>query len=103
MMLCCEPGGLMQQYKFTFRRHIDIEGVADALTLSILRAENLHGRSKVRMDGWWRFDRQRRSCVIDAATEVGKSIARLFTGYLSKEFGERSFHVLPVKQQSRKK
>lgn len=80
-------------HTYQFRRHLDLDEIQDTLTLSILGAENLHGRSRVRLDGWWRLDRQRRKCEIDTSTEVGQVIARLFTGYLSKEFGENSFTV----------
>ena len=85
--------GYSQCYRYAFKRHVDIDDVQDTLTLAIIGAENLHGRSRVRMDGWWRLDRQRRTCTIDASTEVGQDIARLFTGYLAKEFGETSFSV----------
>ena len=77
-----------KHYVYRFRRHIDIDDVQDTLTLAILGAENLHGRARVRLDGWWRLDRQRRQCTIDASTAVGQDIARLFTGFLTQEFGE---------------
>ncbi len=82
-----------RHYRYRFKRHIDIDDVQDTLTLAILGAENLHGRARVRLDGWWRLDRQRRRCTIDGSTEVGEDINRLFAGYLSREFGERSFTV----------
>ena len=81
------------QYIYRFRRHIDIDEIQDTLTLAVLGAENLHGRARVRLDGWWRLDRQRRQCTIDASTAVGQDIAQLFTGFLSKEFGEGTFKV----------
>ena len=80
-------------HTYQFRRHLDLDEVQDTLTLSVLGAEHLHGRARVRLDGWWRLDRQRRTCQIDASTRVGEVIAQLFTGYLSKEFGENSFTV----------
>jgi hypothetical protein len=33
------------------------------------------------------------SCVIDAGTEVGRDIVRLFTGFAINEFGEEAFRV----------
>lgn len=84
---------LRHRYTYRFKRHIDIDDVLDTLTLSIIGTENLHGRSRVRLDGWWRLDRQRRLCLIDASTDVGEDLAKLFTGYLSREFGERAFSV----------
>jgi len=89
-----ETGNGQVRYEYRFKRHVDIDDVQDTLTLSILGAENLHGRSRLRLDGWWRLDRQRRSCLIDASTAVGADLAKLFTGYLAREFGEGSFQVL---------
>ncbi len=80
-------------YQYHFKRHLDIDDVQDTLTLAILGAENLHGRARIRLDGSWRLDRQRRVCTIDASTPVGEDIAKLFTGYLGKEFGETAFSV----------
>ena len=87
-------------YRYSFKRHVDIDDVQDTLTLSILGAENLHGRAHVRLDGHWQLDRQRRTCTIDASTQVGQDIARLFAGYLSREFGEGAFTVRRADQRS---
>lgn len=81
------------RYEYSFRRHVDIDDVQDALTLAALGAENLHGRARIRLDASFRLDRQRRRCTIDGSTMVGEDIARLFTGYLTRQFGERSFQV----------
>ncbi len=89
------------QYQYCFKRHLDINDVQDTLTLAILGAENLHGRSRLRLGGWWRLDRQRRTCLIDASTPVGEDIAKLFTGYLGKEFGETAFSVRRPVQQAK--
>ena len=82
------------QYQYRFKRYLDIGDVQDTLTLAVLGAENLHGRARIRLDGSWRLDRQRRTCTIDASTEVGQDIAQLFAGYLAQEFGERAFRVV---------
>lgn len=81
------------QYVYRFRRHVDIDDVQDTLTLAVLGAENLHGRARVRLDGWWLLDRQRRKCVIDASTSIGENIAQLFTGFLTREFGDGAYRV----------
>ncbi|MFC1475817.1 hypothetical protein ACFLQW_02300 [Candidatus Zixiibacteriota bacterium] len=85
-----------QMYEFTFDPDVDLTEVEDTLTLAVLAAENLHGRALVRMDGSFRLDRPTRKCIIDAATSIGQQIARLFTGFLSKEFGEEAFAVRNV-------
>jgi len=82
-----------KHYVYCLRRHVDIDDVQDTLTLAVLGAENLHGRARVRLDGWWSLDRQRRRCMIDASTTVGQDIARLFTGFLGREFGDNAFSV----------
>ena len=84
-----------RRYRFSFKQHLDMEGIQDALTLAVCGALGLHGRARVRLDGSWKLDRQRRRCEIDASTEVGQDIARLFTGYLAGEFGENAFQVRP--------
>ena len=38
-------------------------------------------------------DAQQRICVIDASTQVGRDINRLFTGFVLREFGPDSFRV----------
>ena len=82
-----------EQYIYQLERQLDLDDVQDTLTLAILGAENLHGRARVRLDGWWQLDRQRRQCVIDASTAVGQDVARLFAGFLAQEFGEWAFTV----------
>jgi hypothetical protein len=39
------------------------------------------------------LDKKRRSCIVDATTEIGRDIARIFTGFLTREFGEDVFKV----------
>ena len=82
-----------ERYEYSFRRHVDIDDVQDALTLAALGAETLHGRAKLRLDASFRLDRQRRRCTIDGSTRVGEDVARLFTGYLTRQFGEQAFRV----------
>ncbi len=89
------------RYEYSFKRHVPMDSVQDSLTLAVLSTEQLHGRARLRLDGWWRLDRQRRRCSIDASTKVGEDIAKLFTGYLGKEFGEAAFSVRRPVQQSK--
>jgi len=88
-------------YRYNFDSKIPIQEVEDSLLLAVLAAESLHGRSLVRLDASFRLNTKKRSCVVDSATEVGRAIARIFTGFLTREFGEESFkveriHDLPV-------
>ena len=82
-----------RHYRYSFKRHLDVEDIQDALTLAVCGAQGMHGRARVRVDGWWHLDRQRRICAIDGSTAVGEDISRLFAGHLSREFGESAFRV----------
>jgi len=80
-------------YRYNFDSKVPIRDVEESLLLAVLAAESLHGRSLVRLDASFCLDSQKRSCIVDAATEVGRAIARIFTGFLTREFGEESFKV----------
>lgn len=80
-------------YKFSFKDHIPLKEIEESLLLAVLATECLQGRSRVRMEASFRLDKELRQCVIDAGTEVGSNIARIFTGFLAREFGEESFKV----------
>ena len=80
-------------YRYNFDSKIPFGEVEESLLLAVLAAEGIHGRTQVKLDASFSLDRTKRSCVIDAATEVGRSIVRIFTGFVSHEFGEEAFKV----------
>lgn len=80
-------------YRYNFDSKVPIRDVEESLLLAVLAAESLHGRSLVRLDASFCLDSHKRSCIVDAATEVGRAIARIFTGFLTREFGEEAFKV----------
>jgi len=80
-------------YRYRFERDVPLKDVEESLLLAVLAAECLHGESRVRLDASYRFSRQKRACVIDASTQVGQDICRIFTGFAIKEFGEDAFSV----------
>ncbi|MBE7486957.1 hypothetical protein HS121_01670 [bacterium] len=80
-------------YKYRFDESVPAQELEDTFMLAMLAAESLHGRSLVRLDASFCLDSHKRSCVVDAATEVGRAIARIFTGFLTREFGEEAFKV----------
>jgi hypothetical protein len=67
--------------------------VSNALFLAALAAEAIHGRAQVQLNGQFWTDPAKRAAVIDASTEVGQTIARVFTGFISRELGEDAFAV----------
>ena len=80
-------------YRYTFQDAAPLEDIEASLVLAILATESLHGEAQVRLDAGHHFDPDRRACVIDAGTAVGKDVNRLFTGFLRREFGDDSFTV----------
>lgn len=74
-------------YKYRFDESVPTQELEDTFMLAV---ESLHGRSRVRMESRFNLDKARRTCVIDASTDVGSDLARIFTGFATREYGERS-------------
>ncbi len=80
-------------YLYEFREDTSIDEVCDLLFLAAMAVESLHGRSSLRLDGTFLLERATRRCNVTAGTEVGRDLARIFTGYLGRLLGENSFKV----------
>ena len=80
-------------YRYRFAETIPLRDVENSLLLAVMAVESLHGRSQIHLDARFCLSRKKRSCVVDAATAVGRDIARVFTGFLSMEFGDEAFKV----------
>ncbi len=83
-------------YRYTFSEDVPIDDIEESLVLAIMAAESLHGESQVRLDAGHFFDSEQRACVIDAGSDVGRDLNRLFIGFLRREFGEDAFQVRRV-------
>jgi hypothetical protein len=83
-------------HRYTFSSAIPLEDVEASLLLAIFAAESLHGESQVRLDAAHAVDWGQQTCVIDASTQVGRDINRLFTGFVLREFGPDAFRVQRV-------
>ena len=79
--------------RYTFEDAVPSDEIESTLLLAVLAAEGLHGQSRVRLDAGYSFDAEKRACVIDAASDVGRDICRMFTGFAIREFGEGAFSV----------
>ena len=80
-------------YQYRFTNSVSMRDIEDTLMLSVIAAEALHGRSQVNLDATFHLDKKTRVCEVIAGTEVGQDIARIFTGFLAREFGEEAFEV----------
>jgi hypothetical protein len=82
-----------KQYIYRFAQDIPLDEVGTSLSVAALTTESLHGRCALRLEGQFRLDRETRHCVVNASTQVGRDFARVFTGLISVQFGEKDFHV----------
>jgi hypothetical protein len=82
-----------EAYRYTFSDDASASTAKDLLLLSVVAVECLRGGSVVRLDAACQFDESHRTCVVECGTDVGQSIARIFTGFLTREFGEQAFRV----------
>ncbi|GIW56684.1 MAG: hypothetical protein KatS3mg082_3088 [Nitrospiraceae bacterium] len=80
-------------YRYSFPPHVPLEEIEATLLLALWGAESLHGETQVRLDAAHFLDPDRRACVIDAATPVGRDVNRLFVGFVQREFGNDAFRV----------
>lgn len=87
-------------YRYSFNSVVPLEDIEASLLLAILATESLHGEAQVRLDAAHFFDQDRRSCVIDAGTAVGRDLNRLFAGFVTREFGADVFEVERVNDKS---
>ena len=80
-------------YRYVFGEEIPMDQAGETLLLAALAVECLQGRSGIRLDAVFDLDPKTRQCTINTDTEVGQQIARIFTGFLAREFGEQTFQV----------
>jgi hypothetical protein len=80
-------------YRYSFPPHVPLEEIEATLLLALWGAESLHGETQVRLDAAHFLDPDRRTCVIDAGTPVGRDVNRLFVGFVRREFGSEAFKV----------
>jgi hypothetical protein len=88
-------------YRYAFQPSVPFEDVEASFVLAIMATESLHGESLVRLDAGHAADAEKRSFVVDASTDVGRDLNRLFLGFLRREFGEDAFQVERVTDQDR--
>jgi hypothetical protein len=80
-------------YRYTFMPNVLVEDIEATLLLALWGAESLFGQSQIRLDAAHFLDANRRACVIDAGTPVGRDVNRLFVGFVRREYGTDSFRV----------
>ncbi|MFH2000497.1 MAG: hypothetical protein ABIK28_12500 [Planctomycetota bacterium] len=89
---------MQPMYLFTFNSNLSMDDVRETLLLSAVAAESYYGNSKVKMDFSYSVSNEKPTCLIDAESEVGQHVARVFTGFLANQYGEDSFRVERVER-----
>jgi hypothetical protein len=80
-------------YRYKMTEDISFKELERTLMMAVVAAEALHGRSAVRLGVSFCLDEKERWCIVDATTDVGLDLARIFTGFLAEEFGDEAFKV----------
>lgn len=83
-------------YRYVFKHDVSMREAESILHLAIVAAESLFGEPRVRMDASYAIDARTRVCVVNGAGTVGRSICRVFTGYLTCQFGPDAFSIRRV-------
>jgi len=83
----------MQTYEYRFANRVPTKELENTFMLALLAAESVFGHTRVRMECYFVLDKKARRCRIDCSGEVGSLLARIFTGYATREFGEAAVRI----------
>ena len=83
-----------ENYCYRFKPETDMDQVEEVLLLATMAAEGLLGRSRVNLDAAFRCEPSTNTAEVEAGTEVGDAIARIFTALLATTIGEAAFKVI---------
>jgi len=79
--------------KFAFNDSVSMPEVEATLRLALLAVESLHGEGRLRLETRAKIDHVRRACFVDTTTDVGRTLAAIFGGYVRREFGEEAIGI----------
>ena len=83
----------MPLIRFVFRPNLPRHELESSLVLAMIACEGLHGETTVQLDSGFRFDKQSGVLAIDISSDVGRDLAKVFTQFLRRSYGEGSFRV----------
>jgi len=81
--------------KFIFDEGIKEDAIEERIALAIITAECTFGQAKVRLNASYLASGNK--AVIDVSSEVGEHIAQVFTGLMTRQYGEDKFTVKRIK------
>ena len=80
-------------YRYRFFKPVLREDVESSLLLALFACESLYGESQLLLDKAHYLDWDQRACVIEASTDVGQDLNRIFVGFLRREHGWDAFRI----------
>ena len=83
-------------YKYHFDESVPFQEIEDAFERAMLAVEDLRGRAhavRAWTESMFTLDEHPRSCTINTSTDVGRDLARIFTDFAFKEYGEHSVKI----------
>ena len=78
-------------YRYDISEAIPVAEVEATLVIVLAALESLHGESQVCLAAPYYFDVERRACIVDASSDLGRDFSRLLIGLLRREFGRMRF------------
>jgi hypothetical protein len=78
----------------SFRQEVPMREIEGTLRLARLACEGLYGPDRVELEASYEVDHALGRCRIGTTSEIGRSLASIFRGYVRREFGEAAFHVI---------
>jgi hypothetical protein len=83
----------MEHYTYRFAPDVPAQEMEGTFMLALLAVESLYGHSRVRMETRFNVDKETRICRIETMTQIGSDLAKIFTGFATKEYGERAVMI----------
>ena len=87
-------------YRYRIDPVVSLDEIEHTLLICLLAVQALHGEADARLSVGHHLDRRRRVCVVDGRTPEGRDLAKLFTGFLAREFGPTAFAVEPAEPRA---
>jgi hypothetical protein len=80
-------------YRFEIDASVPLAEAEMSLQLAMIALEGIYGQAGVRLDARYDVDEAGRALVVDASTDVGAALVRVFTTLMIREFGDDAFNV----------
>lgn len=74
-------------YRFSFEPDIEMSDVLKAMMLSTIAVEAIYGESAMMTDGKFDVCKRHRQCIIDAETQLGADLAKVFARFMNLHSG----------------